>query len=128
MGFGNLLAVRPKHELEYELTLKSVDICEGLLDGVEMNGQFCEVKRLERREYIVSFLHLPAYVHDQTIEDKLKSWGVTPVTKVRRRLYPGTNIADGTRYVKVLFPKEVTSLPYSTKFETSDGLQYFSHS
>ncbi len=125
VGFGNLLAVRPKHELEYELTLKSVDICEGLLDGVEIKGQFCEVKRLERREYIVSFLHLPAYVHDQTIEDKLESWGVTPVTTVRRRLYPGTNIADGTRYVKVLFPKEVTSLPYSTKFETSDGLQYF---
>ncbi len=43
MGFGNLLAVRPKHELEYELTLKSVDICEGLLDGVEIKGQFCEV-------------------------------------------------------------------------------------
>ncbi|MGL5643495.1 MAG: hypothetical protein ACRCW3_01830 [Metamycoplasmataceae bacterium] len=125
VGPGNLLAVRPKHALEYELTLRSVDDCEGLLEGVEIDGQFCEVRRLERREYIVSFLHLPAYVHDKTIEDKLRSWGVTPMTKVRRRLYPGTNVADGTRYVKVHFPKEITSLPYSTKFETSDGVQYF---
>lgn len=125
VGFGNLLAVRPKKDMEYELTLRSVDACDGLLNGLEINGQFCEVRSLERSEYIVSFLHLPAYVNDKTIEDKLKSWAVTPMTKVRRRLYPGTNIADGTRYVKVLFPKEIKSLPYSTKFETSDGVQYF---
>ncbi|XDV21826.1 hypothetical protein PO909_026846 [Leuciscus waleckii] len=125
VGFGNLLAVRPKKDMEYELTLRSVDDCDGLLNGLEINGQFCEVRSLERSEYIVSFLHLPAYVNDKAIEDKLKSWGVTPMTKVRRRLYPGTNIADGTRYVKVLFPKEIKSLPYSTQFETSDGVQYF---
>lgn len=74
---------------------------------------------------MVSFLHLPAYLEDEVIEDKLKFWGVTPLMKIRRRVYPGTNIADGTRYVKVKFPKEVTSLPYSAKFETVDGTQYF---
>jgi len=121
----NLLAVRPRRDMEYELTLRSVEVCDGLMDGLEISGQYCEVRRLERREYIVSFLHLPAYLHDKTIEDKLKSWGVTPMTKVRRRLYPGTNIADGTRYVKVRFPKDRTSLPYSTQFETNDGLQFF---
>jgi len=97
VGVDNLLAVRPRRDMEYELTLRSVEVCDGLMDGLEISGQYCEVRRLERREYIVSFLHLPAYLHDKTIEDKLKSWGVTPMTKVRRRLYPGTNIADGTR-------------------------------
>ncbi len=41
------------------------------------------------------------------------------------RTYPGTEIADGTRYMKAKFPQEVTSLPYSSKFETAEGTQYF---
>lgn len=40
VGFGNLLAVRPKKDMEYELTLRSVDVCDGLLNGLEINGQF----------------------------------------------------------------------------------------
>ncbi|MGL4766055.1 MAG: hypothetical protein ACRC2N_13650 [Aeromonas sp.] len=125
IGFGKLLAVRPKHGKEYELTLEGAEFCDMLLDGIEIKGQLFQVRRLEVKEHIVSFLHLPAYLADEVIETKLKFWGVTPVTKIKRRLYPGTNIADGTRYVKVKFPKEVTSLPYSAKFETADGTQYF---
>ncbi len=40
-------------------------------------------------------------------------------------MYPGTDIADGTRYLRVKFPKEVVSLPYSTKFDTEEGMQHF---
>ncbi|KAL0151793.1 hypothetical protein M9458_052944 [Cirrhinus mrigala] len=43
----------------------------------------------------------------------------------RRQLYPGTNIEDGTRFVKVRFPREIVSLPYSTKLETAEGPQFF---
>ena len=125
IGKDKLLAVRPKNSLEYELTLTCADECDDLIDGVEIKGQLCVVRRLELKECVVSFIHLPAYVEDETIEDKLKLWGVTPITKIKRRLYPGTDIADGTRYVKIRFPKEVTSLPYSAKFETSDGERYF---
>lgn len=125
IGNGKLLALRPKNTLEYELTLTCADACEDLINGVEIKGQLCGVRRLELKECVVSFIHLPAYVEDGKIEDKLKLWGVTPITKIRRRLYPGTDIADGTRYVKIRFPKEVTSLPYSAKFETSDGERYF---
>lgn len=32
---------------------------------------------------------------------------------------------DGTRFVKSRFPEEVLSLPYSTRLETAEGLQYF---
>ncbi|XDV21821.1 hypothetical protein PO909_026841 [Leuciscus waleckii] len=96
IGFGKLLAVRPKHGREYELTLEGVDVCDVLVDGMEIKG-------------------------DEVIEDKLKFWGVTPMMKIRRRVYPGTNIADGTRYVKVKFPKENSK----AKFETADGTQYF---
>lgn len=34
-------------------------------------------------------------------------------------------MADGTRFVKVKFTDEVQSLPYSTKFNTATGQQYF---
>lgn len=70
-------------------------------------------------------MHLPAYIDDQDILEKLEAWGVTPSSSIKRRTYPGTEISDGTRYVKAKFPKEVTSLPYSSKFETAEGTQYF---
>ncbi|MGL5156679.1 MAG: hypothetical protein ACRC9H_17435 [Aeromonas veronii] len=125
IGNGKLLALRPKNTLEYELTLTCADDCEDLINGVEIKRQLCGVRRLELKECVVSFLHLPAYVEDGKIKDKLKLWGVIPITKIKRRLYPGTDIADGTRYVKIRFSKDVTSLPYSAKFETADGERYF---
>lgn len=42
-----------------------------------------------------------------------------------RRMWPGTNIADRTRFFKVRFNKQVQSLPYSTKFNTHNGAEYF---
>ncbi|KAL1268428.1 hypothetical protein QQF64_033791, partial [Cirrhinus molitorella] len=41
---------------------------------VEITEQLCRVRRLAK-EYTVSFLHIPFYVEDKTIEDKLKAWG-----------------------------------------------------
>lgn len=38
---------------------------------------------------------------------------------------PGMDTVDGTRYLRVKFPKEVIYLPYSTKFDTEEGSQYF---
>lgn len=32
---------------------------------------------------------------------------------------------DGTRFLKVKFTEQVTSLPYSTRFNTSEGMEYF---
>lgn len=54
-------------------------------------------------------MHLPAYVPDQAVLDRLAAWGVEPVLPVRRRLLPGTHIADGTRCMRVCFPAGVVS-------------------
>ncbi|KAA0724017.1 hypothetical protein E1301_Tti022923 [Triplophysa tibetana] len=70
-------------------------------------------------------MHLPVYIDDNEILNKLRGWGVTPIAGIKRRVYPGTMIEDGTRHVKSRFPKEIMSLPYSTKFDTEEGLQYF---
>ncbi|KAL0147143.1 hypothetical protein M9458_057667 [Cirrhinus mrigala] len=125
IGEGKILAVRPKQNKEYEVTLESEEETEFLMDGITINGMDCEVKRLQNRDYVVSFMHLPAYLDDREILNKLEGWGVSPISKIKRRVYPGTNIEDGTRFVKTRFPREVPSLPYSTKIETAEGPQYF---
>lgn len=125
IGEGRILAVRPKQAREYEVTVEREEDTELLTDGLMINGITCEVKRLQNRDYVVSFMHLPVYLADEEILNKLEGWGVTPISKLKRRVYPGTSIEDGTRYVKTRFPKEVASLPYSTKMETVEGPQYF---
>lgn len=125
IGVGKILAVRPKQNKEYEVTLENVEDVDSLMDGLGIKGMTCEVKKLINKHCVVSFMHLPAYISDQKILEKLEGWGVIPISAIKRRLYPGTTIEDGTRFVKTKFPKEVTSLPYSTKFDTAEGLQYF---
>lgn len=124
IGGGKILAVRPRQGKEYEVTLEEEESCEELMDGLTIKGTNCEVKKLQNREYVVSFMHLPVYLEDKQILDKLNGWGVFPISKIRRRMYAGTEIEDGTRYVKVRFPQEVVSLPYSTRIETAEGQQY----
>ncbi|KAL0147149.1 hypothetical protein M9458_057673 [Cirrhinus mrigala] len=125
IGNGGILAVRPKQAKEYEVTLEREEDTEFLTDGLMINGINCEVKRLQNRDYVVTFMHLPAYLADEEILNKLMGWGVSPISKIKRRVYPGTSIEDGTKYVRTRFPKEVASLPYCTKIETAEGLQYF---
>ncbi|XP_016110940.1 uncharacterized protein [Sinocyclocheilus grahami] len=124
-GHGQILALRPRQGTEYELTMEKEETCDKLTDGLIIKGVNCEVKNLQNRDYVVSFMHLPVYLDDNEILGKLEGWGVNPISKIKRRCYPGTDIEDGTRFLKVRFPKEVASLPYSTKLETAEGRQYF---
>lgn len=125
VGEGKILAVRPKQHGLYEVTLEKEELCDELLNGLEIKGIKCETKKLQDREYVVSFMHLPVYLEDTAILDKLEGWRVIPTSQIRRRYYPRTDIEDGTRFVKVKFPREVASLPYSTRFETAEGTQHF---
>lgn len=82
IGGGNILAVRP---------LRNEDMCDILLDGKE-----CGVRKLQTREYAASFMHLPACLEDKDIFNKLEAWGVHPTSQIKRRVYPGTEVEDGT--------------------------------
>lgn len=125
IGGGNILSVRPRLGKEYEMTLRNEDLCDILLDGITIKGKDCEVRKLQTREFVVSFMHLPAYLEDKDIINKLEVWGVRPTSQIKRRVYPGTEVEDGTRFVRVKFPDQVVSLPYSAKFETAEGAQFF---
>ncbi|XP_067303136.1 uncharacterized protein [Pseudorasbora parva] len=125
VGVTKVLAVRPRLNKEFEITLENEAICESLEDGIIIKGIRCEVRKLSARECIVSFLHLPSYITDEEIKSTLNAWGVSTTSEIKRRYYPGMRITDGTRYVRVKFPRDVVSLPYSTRFETAEGAQYF---
>lgn len=101
IGVEKILAVRPKTNKQYEVTFETEEDCDELLNGLQIKGQSCDVKKLQDREYVVSFMHLPVYLEDEAIIAKLEGWGVTPTTEIRRRFYPGTEIEDGTRFLKV---------------------------
>jgi hypothetical protein len=124
-GVGKLFGLRKKSESEYELTMEKETDCENLVDGLLINGQMCEMRKLCAMERMVSFLNLPNYINDEEVLQKLTSWGVTAILPLRRRFYPGTTVADGTRFIKVKFTKDVVSLPYYTKFETEEGEKFF---
>ncbi len=124
-GIGKLIGLRRKNNNEFEMTMESEMDRDTLLNGIMINGQECEIRKLCATERMVSFLSLPSYIEDEEIIQKLTNWGVTPILPLRRRFYPGTTVADGTRFIKVKFPQEVTSLPYNTRFMTEEGVQYF---
>ena len=117
----------PKGTDRYEVTVE--DIIQARMiyesDLLELNGYKMKARLLYSESVVVSFLHLPAYITDDEIQERLKSLKIELATPIYRRLYKGTNIADGTRYVRVKFPPEIKSLPYSMKFKTVEGVEYF---
>lgn len=96
-----------------------------LMDGFKIGTTNIIAKELCNDELVVSFLGLPAYISDEDILEKLHGWGVSAVSPIKRRMWPGTRIADGTRFVKVKFNETVQSLPYSARFNTATEQEHF---
>ncbi len=82
-----------------------------------------EIKKLQTRDYVVSFMHLPVYLMIKKFLENWRDGELIPYQKLKEDATPGTDIEDGTRFLKVRVPKEVASLPYSTRLETAEGLQ-----
>lgn len=122
---GELMACRFVKDNVYEVTMNNPRGKDRLMEGVKAGETRLHVRELSNEERVVSFLGLPYYIDDGEILDKLKGWGVEPASLIKRRLWPGTKVADGTRYLRVRFNEKVKSLPYSTKFETVVGSEFF---
>jgi hypothetical protein len=122
---GELMACRKTGLKKYELTMRHLSGKKKLMDGFKIREVSVIAKELISDETVVSFLELPAYTADSDVILKLHGWGVSAASPIKRRMWPGTNIADGTRFLKVKFNDLVRSLPYSTKFNTATGPQYF---
>lgn len=118
-GVGTLYACVPKANDSFEITLD--DKASGLLisDGLVIGVRACPVSEIVKSFLMVSFLHIPAYIEDEEILMKLGLLGVTILSPVKRRFYPNTTVADGTRFVKVRLPPELPSIPYTVKLDNS---------
>lgn len=122
---GVVLGCRKRGDRSYELTMKDIEAKEKLMDGISVRGALVHASDIVNNEMVVSFINLPVYFPDGKILAKLEEWGVRAISPLKRRVWPGTEIVDGTRFLKVRFTEQVRSLPYSTKFETLRGTEYF---
>ena len=121
-GEGNVLAVVPRSGNLYEITVKDKDASNELCNGAfQVAGIEYRCHAVYSEEKVVSFLHLPAFISDNDIIRKLEAFGAELKSPIKRRLYRGTNVADGTRYVVVKFPPNVSSLPYTMKFDLGNN-------
>lgn len=110
---------------KYEITMNHENGKRRLLDGFKIKRTRVMARELTNDEMVVSFIGLPVYITDLEILKKLFDWGVRAISPITRRMWPGTRVVEGTRFVKVKFTDTVKSLPYSTRFDTEMGAQYF---
>ncbi len=71
----SIVAVRPKIMKQYKITLEKEEDIEKLADGLMIKGKTCEIKKLNNMDFVVSFMHLPAYLEDDEILQKLEVMG-----------------------------------------------------
>jgi hypothetical protein len=67
-------------------------------------------------------MYIPAFIEDDEIIDKLNEKGIRVVSQVYRRVIPGTQVADGTRFMRCVFPPNVVALPWTIPFKVGKTL------
>ena len=122
---GQIAGVRYITPGKFEFTLKEEAHKAVLLDGFRVGDAVVMGRERRKDEAVVSFLGLPVYITDAEIQARLGEWGAKLLSPIKRRKWPGTDWWDGTRYMRVRFGEIVRSLPYSTKFNTLEGVEHF---
>lgn len=122
---GVVLGCRARGTGKLEITMESAEGKRKIMDGIKCRNSRIMGREMNSNEMVVSFLHLPVYITDAQIQGRLQEWGVGAASEIRRRKWPGTDVVDGTRFLKVRFTDEVRSLPYSTRFPTIEGVEHF---
>lgn len=122
---GVVMGCRLRGEGKLEVTMETEEGKKRVMDGVKQGDMTIMGQEMNSNEMVVSFLNLPVYITDEQIHNRLKEWGVGAVSPIKRRMWPGTDVVDGTRFMKVKFTEEVKSLPYSTRFKTIEGVEHF---
>ena len=74
-GEGSILACVPMYWNVFELTLDGNAPAQILLDGIEIKDRIYECRKVINDIKVVSFLHLPAYVEDDEIIEKVTEFG-----------------------------------------------------
>lgn len=127
-GEDCILACVPRgNRTDYEVTLTDSTKIQLLVPEFQIAETTIKARPIFQSAVVVSVMHLPSYTTDEEIITKIESHKVQIVSPIYRRYYKRKTrkIADGTRYMRVKFPKEVCSLPYALKFDVNGGKEYF---
>lgn len=108
-----------------DVTLDSKENAVKLLHGIEINDVEYNVSLIFSDTTVVSFMKLPSYIEDEDIISKLQAKGIKLVSPVYRRAIPGTQVADGTRFVKCVFPPGFVALPWTIGFKQGSTTKYY---
>lgn len=94
-----IVACRTTGPMRYEVTMNNEEGKDKLMDRFKFGHTSVQGKTVVNM--VVSFLNLPAYITDEEILAKLEGWGVKAVSTIKRRMWPGMSIADGTRFLNL---------------------------
>ncbi|CAC5402728.1 unnamed protein product [Mytilus coruscus] len=121
-GEGNVLAVVPRSGNLYEITVTNSDAADELSTGPFVIGtKRYNCQAIYSKDRVVSFMHLPVFISDDVIRNKLEAYNVELKSPIKQHMYDGTSVTDGTRYVVVKFPPNISSLPYTMKFDLGNN-------
>lgn len=124
-GLNSVLAVVKNDNESYDVTMDSKENAMKLIDGLDIAGREYQCNMLYSDVTVVSIMKLPSFVKDEEIIQKLKSKGVNIVSQIYRRAIPGTQVADGTRFMKCKFPVGMVSLPWTMPFTFESTTRYY---
>jgi len=128
-GEETVMACVPCGKNVYEVTMIDKDCRNILLPTFNVGEISISACSVNESSTVVSILHLPTYVTDYQIAEKMEIYKIQIVSpiyrKFRRRNKGNRKVADGTRFFRVKFPKGVTSLPWSLSFQIDGVTRYF---
>ncbi|CAC5382026.1 unnamed protein product [Mytilus coruscus] len=112
--------------MSYDITLDSKQTAFNLVqEGIDIANNEYQVSMLHSDITVVSIMKLPSFISDEDIRSKLVSKGVKIVSPIYRRAIPGTQVADGTRFMRCKFPQGMFALPWTIPFKIGSDTKYF---
>lgn len=124
-GLNTVLAVVQHDASSYDVTMDCKVNALKLLSGISIGSRDYSVSLMYSDITVVSIMKLPSYIPDEDIKIKLAVKGVNVVSPIYRRTVPGTQVADGTRFMRCRFPPNVVALPWTMPFKIGSEIKYF---
>lgn len=126
-GSERIFACVPIETNKFELIMKDEEACKLLTPAFRVGETRVFAKHAYENAIVVSIMHMSPMIPDYEIEAKLSTYGCRIVSPIWRRYYAFLDfiIEDGTRFMKVVMPPNVSSLPYALKFACQGKTKHY---
>lgn len=126
-GKGSVIACVPIVKNHYEMIMSDERFCSKLKPAFRVDETRVFARSAYENAIIVSMMHLSPMIPDYELENRLTSYGCRVVSPIWRRYYHfmDCKIEDGTRFMKVVMPHNISSLPYAMKFSCQGKAKHY---